>query len=323
MRRAAMLALLVGAAGQLGGCVAAAIPALAASGILGKQVLGSVHGDTPADGGAHAGFSGQQGEVMTPAARPAGDAAAAAAATDAMLGNGHSAPLPSSSASPGLAAIEAMANPSPYAPMVRFALENQRNRAEGASAHSMILSANTDIRAPDYVACSDKPGAVLIDLDEAGITPDATINDHSAAMVAEPGLAADLARLRAAGIAVIWISDAPFEQDRAIYARLNELGLDTSGRDPLYARMIDGDSKAARQQEIAQRYCVLAVAGDSRSDMVEGYDYLRSPELASAINGNWDAGWFVLPAPIHRRLVVDGADRPPHDAPPPPPPPAH
>ena len=123
-------------------------------------------------------------------------------------------------------------------------------------------------------------------------------------VIPEAGLDAALDRLRAAHIAILWMTDAPFDDDQAIYAELSRLGLNPDGHDPVYARMMAGDSKAARQREVAAHYCVLAVAGDSRADMVEGYYFLRSPDLPRAVEGNWGAGWFVLPAPIHHAAMA-------------------
>ncbi len=142
--------------------------------------------------------------------------------------------------------------------------------------------------------------AVLIDIDDGTAGPDPMLADTTlpARLAAEPGLAAELARLRAAGVAVLWLSDHGFESDYAVYAHLQASGLDSAGRDPLYAQMAPGDRKQGRRQEVAGRYCVLAVAGDKRSDAEEAYDYLLRPELAAPLEPLWNNGWFILPLPL-------------------------
>jgi hypothetical protein len=204
-------------------------------------------------------------------------------------------------ASPGLAAITAMAGPSSYAPMTAFALSQLERRAAGQALTSAVLAGNADIRTPRFTPCNNLPPAVLIDLDDKTLGPNPALADPGALvpLTAEPGLAGELARLRTAGVAVLWMSDHPFDVDQAIYARLQAAGLDPAGRDPVYARMVQADRKHDRRQEVASRYCVLAVVGDTRTDAEESYDYLLRPELAAPLEPMWGAGWFILPLPLH------------------------
>jgi hypothetical protein len=59
-----------------------------------------------------------------------------------------------------------------------------------------------------------------------------------------------------------------------------------------------------RKQQILNRadedWCMLAIAGDSRSDFDEVFDYLRNPDgpVALALEQYIGAGWFVVPPPI-------------------------
>ena len=204
------------------------------------------------------------------------------------------------STSPGLSAIAALAGPSQYAPLTRFALSQLERRGAGQPLTSAVLAANSDIRNPTFIPCGNKPPAVLIDLDDKTLGPNPALADPGALvpLVAESGLAGELARLRTAGVAILWMSDHPFDVDQAIYARLQTAGLDPAGRDPVYARMVQADRKHDRRQEVASRYCVLAIAGDTRTDAEESYDYLLRPELAAPLEPMWGAGWFILPLPL-------------------------
>lgn len=234
------------------------------------------------------------------AARLSTDAASVASEGDtALTARGSS--VGGTTGSPALAAIQAMAGPSSYAPMTAFALSQLERRAAGQALTSAVLAPNADIRNPRFSPCNALPPAVLIDLDDKTLGPNPALADPGALvpLAAEPGLAGELARLRAAGVAVLWMSDHPFDVDQAIYARLQAAGLDPAGRDPVYARMVQADRKHDRRQEVASRYCVLAVAGDTRTDAEESYDYLLRPELAAPLEPMWGAGWFIMPLPLH------------------------
>lgn len=227
--------------------------------------------------------------------------AASVARDDGSAVTSSRSPIGAPSTSPGLSAITAMGGPSSYAPMTAFALGQLERRAAGQALTSAVLAANADIRTPRFTPCNALPPAVLIDLDDKTLGPNPALADPGALvpLSPEPGLAGELARLRAAGVAVLWMSDHPFDVDQAIYARLQAAGLDPAGRDPVYARMVQADRKHDRRQEVASRYCVLAVVGDTRTDAEESYDYLLRPELAAPLEPMWGAGWFILPLPLH------------------------
>lgn len=234
------------------------------------------------------------------AARLSTDAASVARDDSSVVTSSRSA-IGAPSTSPGLSAIAAMGGPSSYAPMTSFALSQLERRAAGQALTSAVLASNADIRTPRFTPCNALPPAVLIDLDDKTLGPNPALADPGALvpLTAEPGLAGELARLRAAGVAVLWMSDHPFDVDQAIYARLQAAGLDPAGRDPVYARMVQADRKHDRRQEVASRYCVLAVVGDTRTDAEESYDYLLRPELAAPLEPMWGSGWFILPLPLH------------------------
>lgn len=298
MRRAAALLLTAALAPTLSGCVAALIPIVA---------MGTVTA------------TGSRSEIRRErerrfAERLAQEAAEEASRIEAGLAD-LSAPTPAEAgvtASPGLAAIEAMGGSSRYGELTRFALDRLARRTGGEALTSVVTIDGFDIARPAFVPCGALPPAVVIDMDDAaaGLDPLLAANQSAERLRAEPGLAAELARLRAAGIAVLWLSDQGFEVDQAVYANLQASGLDAAGRDPLYAQMVPDDRKQGRRQEIASRYCVLAIAGDRRADAEEAYDYLVRPELAAPLESLWGNGWFILPLPL-RIVAADSSPTPP------------
>ncbi len=284
MRGRATLLIALAVAPLLSGCVAVAIPVLA-MGTMGVSSRDRIR-------------DAREARFAERVARDAGSAAATGQSDPALI----SAAVPDSPSaiSPGLAAIEAMSGPSRYAAFSQFALERMQRRAGGEALTSLVTVDNVDVSRPAFIPCDDKPPAVLIDIDDGSAGPDPLLAEAAptARFVSEPGLAAELARLRAAGIAVVWLSDHGFESDYAVYAQLQTSGLDSAGRDPLYAQMAPGDRKQGRRQEVAGRYCVLAVAGDKRSDAEEAYDFLLRPESAAPLESLWNNGWFILPLPL-------------------------
>lgn len=294
MRRGAALLIALALAPTLSGCVAALIPLAA---------MGTVTA------------TGNRAEIQRNRERRFAERLAREAAEEAASLEGGLA-RSSTPASPGLAAIEAMGGPSRYAELARFALDRQARRTGGEALTSVVTVDGFDIARPAFIPCGTLPPAVVIDLDDANAGLDPALGERLTAdrLRAEPGLAAELARLRAAGIAVLWLSDQGFEVDQAVYANLQASGLDAAGRDPLYAQMVPDDRKQGRRQEIASRYCVLAIAGDKRADAEEAYDYLVRPELAAPLESLWGNGWFILPLPL-RTVTAEPAAPPPSPQP--------
>lgn len=297
MRRWAIIAAGLAVSTTLSGCIAALIP-LAAMGTVTVTSRDKI----------------QASREQRFAERLAREAREEAANDDAALARPSSPEVPASS--PGLAALEAMGGPSRYGELTRFALDRLARRSAGEALTSVVTVENLDVTRPAFVPCGNLPPAVVIDLDDAnaGLDPGLARTQAAERLRAEPGLAAELARLRAAGIAVLWLSDQGFEVDQAVYANLQASGLDAAGRDPLYAQMVPDDRKQGRRQEIASRYCVLAIAGDKRSDAEEAYDYLVRPELAAPLETLWDNGWFILPLPL-RTVPVESPAQSPSPAP--------
>lgn len=285
MHRAVALAALAMGAPVLGGCVAAALPALAA--------------------GAMARSQGERGQV---------DAAQPATAEPATLPEEAAADSPERDPSPLAGTADGAATTTPALPamardvsftggfgaFLSHAQLQMQRRGAGESPASVVLVRNFSLDRPEYVACGDRPPAVMIDLDDAVLGTEPVIDTAPTGWEAASGLAEGLARMRDAGLAILWLTDAPFYQLDEIRTRMRETGLDTDGRDPVYAQRGSSDRKQLRRLDAAGAWCIIAAAGDRQADLDEVYDYLIRPEAAVQLDRLWDRGWFMTPAPIQR-----------------------
>jgi len=267
-RMAASLALLP----LLGGCVAAlAVPAMTAVGMLTekKRTRAQVVADLPAANAA------ALAALPEPPAQPA-------SGPSVQLTGLTELPPPS-----GAAAGSA----GPWQDFALFTL----GRAQALAADGPAVSA---LLTPESVAsfgnrmrpCKEREPAVVIDLD-AG---DATFAAGSP-LAAPPGIAATVARLRDAGLIVLWVSQASANDVGGIAAALQSSGLDPSGRDPILLVRNAAERKQVLREEANQTVCVVAMAGDRRSDFDELFDYLRDPQLETAYDAQLGAGWFIVP----------------------------
>ena len=97
-------------------------------------------------------------------------------------------------------------------------------------------------------------------------------------------------------------------------ATLKAAGLgDFTPGDNLFLRQgING--KDARRAAIAQRYCVVAMAGDQLGDFSDLFGAIassadrRRATDAGAIGEMWGNGWFVLPNPVYGTGLKGGFD---------------
>jgi hypothetical protein len=253
---------------SLSGCIAAAvaIPVAAAAGMIGKSVR--VRAATPVPD------------------RPDSNAGRAAlASTGAQSGvtlTGLS-ELPA----PSIAGTAA----DPWRTFVDYALHRAADKRQTGSA-LLGPKALTTLR-PDRLACPQRPPAVVVDLDAgpAPFTPGGTA-------LPSPGLAEGLARLREAGIVVLWVSQASANDVRKVADALRLSGLDPTGRDPLLLVRHEEDRKQTLRQEANLDVCVIALAGDRRSDFDELFDYLRDPATAVGLETMLGSGWFIAPVPL-------------------------
>ena len=124
-----------------------------------------------------------------------------------------------------------------------------------------------------------------------------------------PGAVTGLRRLREAGITPVFNTNRQYSPEGAAKA-IAAAGLgETVHRDTLYLRGDDGTisgGKDGRRALIAERYCVIALAGDNLGDFA---DIFNNDELAAAERRElaargelaqlWGNGWFVLPNPVY------------------------
>ena len=92
-----------------------------------------------------------------------------------------------------------------------------------------------------------------------------------------------------------------FEETNEIMSIIREdtaKGLVTGEGDTLYLAGNGDYRKQTRRIEAASKSCVIAMAGDRKSDFDELFDYLRLPQAAFRLDPLFDAGWFLAPAPI-------------------------
>ena len=252
----------------LGGCVAAAIavPAAVAAGMIGKNVR--VRAATP--------VPERDGQVEEGLASTGQRTAGGATLTE--LG---ALPAPS---------IAGTAR-DPWLPFVTYALGRAASPQQG---ESVILGPDAlTAVTPPRMACPKRTPAVVVDLDDgvAAFAP-------GSAGPPSPGLAEGLARLRAAGVVVLWVSQAQANDVRKVADALQLSGLDPTGRDPLLLVRKEGDRKQTLRWEANFDVCVIAIAGDRRGDFDELFDYLRDPATAVGLEALIGSGWFIAPAPL-------------------------
>jgi hypothetical protein len=179
----------------------------------------------------------------------------------------------------------------PWLPFVTYALGRA---AEEQLAESALLAPGASpSRNARRLACPEKVPAVLLDLDpgEAAFAPDNV-------GLPSNGLAEGLARLREAGIVVLWISRTDANEVREVADALQLAGLDPTGRDPLLLVRNAADRKQTLRQEANLDVCVVAIAGDRRADFDELFDYLRDPNGGIGLEGMIGSGWFIAPLPF-------------------------
>lgn len=142
--------------------------------------------------------------------------------------------------------------------------------------------------------CGTKPPMVLVDLD-----PEGSAFDPQTGSTASPALVEVLAVLRSRNVSVAWIANVPASEAGAVRARLAQTGLDKGGNDLLLLTTTDLPSKQTLRRSLDDTACIVAIAGDAKSDFDELYDYLNAPDAAFALNEMFGEGWFLTPLPIH------------------------
>ncbi|MEQ1539770.1 MAG: hypothetical protein ABL928_12670 [Sphingorhabdus sp.] len=278
--------LLLGAAFTLQGCVAALLP-IAAVGVIGKKEVDKARARTRA---AETSFIASSQDLASLPEVFVGDAPAEQAI----------AALPKTNAdveTPGaMSALDrlSLSNISnAYLPFARYALSEAEKRSKGGAARSAVLVEQVSLTQPQTMSCGAKPMAALIDLDVAPGTPAEMDIER------QNGFAALLEVMRESGIRIVWLAETDERQLKPILDLLRE------GEEPVLRDtdlMLIGLPGNYRKQEhrwaLAQSHCVVAIAGDRKSDFDELYDYLRDQDYAIRLEAFNGRGWFELPHPI-------------------------
>jgi hypothetical protein len=207
------------------------------------------------------------------------------------------APLPAVSSAPQMApnSAPALAQGDPYAAFVSFSLNLAPPPPPGTTRRSAIVDQDSITDKPELTDCGDDPPAVMIDLD-----PGTASFDPADPPLPAPGLAERLAELRAGGLTVLWTASVPVERAQEIWTVLRATGLDPDRTDRLVLPRKAEERKQTRRLAAGREWCIVAIAGDRRSDFDELFDYLRDPDgpIAQALNPALGRGWFLVPTPI-------------------------
>lgn len=323
MRHAALATLLVLAASPLlGGCVAAVIPLAAGGALIGKEELGlnkrareaaeptaAQPAETPptviapdlSEGAAPPGQTLEAAEPLEEAAAEDGLATDLDIAPESTDGAIQELPpaLSAPSAPPLVQQIPSIASPAspandPRAYDALYAYVDQQARRDPVDAprQSALLEAPGTL-SPVRTICSIRPPAMLIDLDPA----DGTF-DPDMAPAPNPALAQMIASLRLQEVDIFWISSLAAVRAGSVRKALVESGLDPAGRDGLMLMRKIDDRKQIRRRELGDTHCVVAIAGDNRTDFDELYLYLKDASAAQPLEELIGAGWFLTPLPL-------------------------
>lgn len=199
--------------------------------------------------------------------------------------------------------------------------------AIGAAARKPAVSVPMGLpQVPGGIAttpCGNKPPAVVLDVDETVILNSgyeywlARGNRNSSAafdrwaetgaehVAPVPGAVTGIARLRKAGIAVIYNTNRPASAAAGTMRALEAAGFGGAvhGRD-LFLLGDDalGGNKDGRRRTISERYCVLALGGDNLGDFAQAFNdpalgVQQRRQLAARGDAAklWGNGWFLIP----------------------------
>lgn len=183
----------------------------------------------------------------------------------------------------------------PFAAFARQAIRRAPPPPPGEARVSALIDPASLLTLPRPEACALQPPAVAIDLDPGRGTFDTANPPLPAA-----GLADALASLRLAGLTVLWLSRLPEAEADRLATILKATALDPDGSDRLVLMRRAAERKGARLRQEARDWCIIAIAGDSRGDFEEAFDYLRDKQgvVAQALESQVGAGWFLTPLPI-------------------------
>ena len=202
-------------------------------------------------------------------------------------------------------------------------------RARARPAQSVVIESGASLDNLRFVPCGRRPLAVVLDVDETAIQnlgaeyddarhPGRTFDEArwrrweqtgATAVAAMPGAADALRAVRTAGVTVIFNSNRTAANAAFTEAALNGAGLGPARHgETLYLQgdVAPGSGKDPRRAAIAQRYCVVAMAGDQLGDFSDllnerslGVAGRRAVVAGGPLADLWGHGWFLLSNPVY------------------------
>jgi 5'-nucleotidase (lipoprotein e(P4) family) len=190
---------------------------------------------------------------------------------------------------------------------------------------SVILAPGAQLQGP-FVPCGSKPFAAVFDIDETVLLNlgyeyteargngayDAARWDRweqtgTDAVVAPPGAVYWIGEMRHLGITIVFNSNRLAKNADATALALSKAYLGSAKLgETLFLKDAEGSGsgKDGRRAIIADKYCVIAMAGDQLGDFSDAFNTITDSakrrdvaiETAAAMWGN---GWFVLPNPVY------------------------
>jgi 5'-nucleotidase (lipoprotein e(P4) family) len=318
----ARAALLLAAASTLSGCVAAAIPVAAGGGVLRGELQRRSAARRPAPIPAAAAVPATAAGTAAVAATPETDAGPPAVAPEVqyLYGSGEAAAL-------SLQAYQALWN---------FIKVEIGLRIDKAQIRSVVLAPGATLENPRFDPCGKRPLAVVLDIDETVLLNLGFESDTAARgagydearwsrweasgadkVAAVPGAAETLAAVRREGLTIVFNSNRAVTHAQQTAAALEHAGLGPAVLgDTLWLRdPSQPGGKDARRWRIAERYCVVAMAGDQLGDFSDlfnaaplGVRARRNSAKETMVAPLWGAGWFILPNPVYGTALKGGLD---------------
>lgn len=202
---------------------------------------------------------------------------------------------------------------------------------------SVVLAPGAHAKAPDFLACGDKPLAAVFDVDETmiwnlgsagafrrmGIEFDPGIwgaweRTGAGKAAPIPGALKGIARVRAAGVEVILNTNREAVNVAGNIETIRAAGFgDYVHGETLFLKgdTPGGSAKDGRRYAISETYCVIALVGDQLGDIADIFNEKslspserRYVASAPAFKDLWDNGWFILPNPTYGPSIAGDMD---------------
>ena len=132
-----------------------------------------------------------------------------------------------------------------------------------------------------------------------------------------PGVVETIAALRAAGVTPVYNTNRTTDMGELVADTIAGFGLDRPVvGETLFLNGMDdmGGNKDGRRWRIAERFCVLAMAGDQIGDFTSLLDQVapvaerRRTALEGSLARLWGEGWFLLPNTAYGRALEGTMD---------------